>query len=152
MPHVPLAICAFVLGECAHDTELAVDRLLAADADALAALAAAAEAAAERSAAEASAAARSAAEARKATVRRYQQTVDRTQQLKDGEKLKLEPPRLPYNESRKEALRGPKLLYQNGEAVWTKGGKPPPTEEKEEWDGGSRGKVITKGKRGPGFR
>ena len=84
--------------------------------------------------------------------RRYQQTVDRTQQLKDGEKLKLEPPRLPYNESRKEALRGPKLLYQNGEAVWTKGGKPPPTEEKEEWDGGSRGKVITKGKRGTGFR
>ena len=50
------------------------------------------------------------------------------------------------------SLRGPKLLYQNGEAVWTKGGKPPPTEEKEEWDGGSRGKVITKGKRGPGFR
>ena len=83
-------------------------------------------------------------------MRRYQQTVDRTQQLKDGEKLKLEPPR-PATTSRGGAARA-ELLYQNGEAVWTKGGKPPPTEEKEEWDGGSRGKVITKGKRGPGFR
>ena len=52
--------------------------------------------------------------------------------------------------SRGRRRRGPKLLYQNGEAVWYKGRKPPPTEEKEEWDGGSRGKVITKGKRGPG--
>ena len=58
---------------------------------------------------------------------------------------------------RKEALKGPKVGYVDGQQVSLGGKKGQNTpkyivEEKEEWDGGSRGKVITKGKRGPGFR
>ena len=34
----------------------------------------------------------------------------------------------------------------------TKGGSKYIVEEKEEWDGGSRGRVKTKGKRGPAYQ
>lgn len=64
--------------------------------------------------------------------------------------LKLQPPRLPYSGSRKDALRGESIRYREGQVSSTKGGKFI-VEEKEEWDGGSKGKVNNKGKRGPGF-
>jgi hypothetical protein len=71
----------------------------------------------------------------------------------DGKELKLAPPRLPYNESRKDALRGPTLRYRDGEEVHVKGNPRNESkwEKKEEWDGGSTGRVKTKGKRGPGW-
>ena len=45
----------------------------------------------------------------------------------------------------------PKVRYLNGEIVANKGEKYVLIQTKEEWDGGSRGKVKTKGKRGKGF-
>lgn len=44
-----------------------------------------------------------------------------------------------------------KIRYLDGEVVTTKGEKYVLTEKKQEWDGGSRGRVKTKGKRGKGF-
>ena len=64
--------------------------------------------------------------------------------------LRLQPPRLPYSGSRKDALRGESIRYREGQVSSTKGGKFI-VEEKEDWDGGSKGKVNNKGKRGPGF-
>ena len=64
--------------------------------------------------------------------------------------LKLAPPRLPYSGTRKEALRGDGIRYRDGQVSSTKGGKFI-IEEKPEWDGGSKGKVNNKGKRGVGF-
>lgn len=45
----------------------------------------------------------------------------------------------------------PRVRYLEGAAVTTKGEKYVVVSQKEEWDGGSRGKVKTKGKRGVGF-
>ena len=66
----------------------------------------------------------------------------------------LEPPRLPYAQSRKEAVGGNRTMYRDGEAVFVKGNPKQESkwEKKEEWDGGSTGRVKTKGKRGPGWR
>ncbi|EOD06973.1 hypothetical protein EMIHUDRAFT_106650 [Emiliania huxleyi CCMP1516] len=66
----------------------------------------------------------------------------------------LEPPRLPYAQSRKEAVGGNRTMYRDGEAVYVKGNPKQESkwEKKEEWDGGSTGRVKTKGKRGPGWR
>ena len=59
---------------------------------------------------------------------------------------------MPYAKTRKEALAGPKTKYLDGAVVNTKGNeKFVVVNDKEEWDGGSRGRVKTKGKRGPGF-
>ena len=44
-----------------------------------------------------------------------------------------------------------KVRFLNGEIVTTKGEKYVITEKSKEWDGGSRGRVKTKGKRGKGF-
>lgn len=45
----------------------------------------------------------------------------------------------------------PKTRYLNGEIVANKGEKYVIIDAKQEWDGGSRGKVKTKGKRGKGY-
>ena len=69
-----------------------------------------------------------------------------------GEVLKIGAPRLPYAKSRKEGLKGSDARrYLDGQVVANKGEKFVVVEQKEEWDGGSRGRVKTKGKRGPGF-
>jgi polyhydroxyalkanoate synthesis regulator phasin len=47
--------------------------------------------------------------------------------------------------------RGPKVRYRDGHVATTNGAKMIITMVKPEWDGGSRGKVTTKGKRGKGF-
>ena len=45
-----------------------------------------------------------------------------------------------------------KVRYHNNEVVTSRGEKYVATASKsDEWDGGSRGKVITKGKRGKGY-
>ena len=59
-------------------------------------------------------------------------------------------PRLPYADTRKQALVGQKTRYLGGQVVTTKGEKKIETNPKEDWDGGSRGRVKTKGKRGAG--
>ena len=87
--------------------------------------------------------------ARKAAVSRYGSVSARPRG--DDAPLKLEPPRLPYSGTRKEALKQNVTRYRDGEARVMKAGEKFVTEEKEEWDGGSRGRVKTKGKRGPGF-
>jgi hypothetical protein len=43
------------------------------------------------------------------------------------------------------------VRYHNGQVVSTRGEKYIVEKTKEEWDGGSRGRVKTKGKRGPGY-
>ena len=54
--------------------------------------------------------------------------------------------------TRKEALKGTDARrFLDGQVVGNKGEKYVVVNEKEEWDGGSRGRVKTKGKRGPGF-
>ena len=47
--------------------------------------------------------------------------------------------------------KAPKLRYHNDQVVTNSGQKYVVVTDKDEWDGGSRGKVITKGKRGKGF-
>ncbi len=44
-----------------------------------------------------------------------------------------------------------RVRYRDGVPVTTKGDKYITESLKEQWDGGSRGKVKTKGKRGVGF-
>ena len=44
-----------------------------------------------------------------------------------------------------------KVRYLNGQVVSTKGEKFIMEKVGEDWDGGSKGKVYTKGKRGKGF-
>lgn len=43
------------------------------------------------------------------------------------------------------------MRYRDGQAVAFKGEKFITESLKDEWDGGSKGKVYTKGKRGKGF-
>lgn len=45
----------------------------------------------------------------------------------------------------------PRIRYRDGQVVSTKGEKVIVESLREEWDGGSKGKVYTKGKRGKGF-
>jgi hypothetical protein len=49
------------------------------------------------------------------------------------------------------AAAAPRVRYLDGAPVTTKGEKYVVVSQKEEWDGGSRGRVKTKGKRGVGF-
>ena len=150
MPDATAEICAFVLRRCAGEREEAVDVLISTPLEALEKQRQAAEAA------EADARKQGARtdkhherHARKATLERNGAVRD---YAADGEEAKLSAPRLPYAQSRKQALAGPKTKYLDGQAVATKGNdKFVVVDAKEEWDGGSRGRVKTKGKRGPGF-
>ncbi|CAM9487333.1 unnamed protein product, partial [Chrysoparadoxa australica] len=47
--------------------------------------------------------------------------------------------------------KGPKVRYRDGKIATTTGAKAIAPEKAPEWDGGSKGKVITKGKRGKGM-
>ena len=146
----PAELCAFVLRQCANEHERAVELLL--DADQWERLERQRRADEARLESERKQEARGERQfdrqARKATVERDGQQRD---YAADGEKLELSAPRLPYAKTRKEALGGPKTKYLEGQAVSTKGNdKFIVVDAKEEWDGGSRGRVKTKGKRGPG--
>tara|TARA_B110001452_G_scaffold22847_1_gene18241 strand:+ start:81 stop:1004 length:924 start_codon:yes stop_codon:yes gene_type:complete len=143
MPDASPSVCQLVLHRCAGSIDEAVEMLLTtplADLEAEIADRVAADAAAEAQDAKAAKA------ARKRTVSRNALVAENA----DGSPIKVEPPRLPYAASRKEAIRGPSTRYREGQVSSTKGGKFL-VEEKEDWDGGSRGRVNTKGKRGPGF-
>ena len=69
----------------------------------------------------------------------------------DGEKPPpIGPPRLPYSEKRKGERQ---LRYLDGQVVAQKGERHVTVaSSREEWDGGSRGRVKSKGKRGPGYQ
>lgn len=69
----------------------------------------------------------------------------------DGEKPPpIGPPRLPYSEKRKGERQ---LRYLDGQVVAQKGERyVTVASSREEWDGGSRGRVKSKGKRGPGYQ
>ena len=87
--------------------------------------------------------------ARKAQLSRYAQVTERAHG--DTAELKLAPPRLPYQGTRKETLKAQVTRYRDGEARTMKAGEKFIVEQPEEWDGGSKGRVKTKGKRGPGW-
>ena len=144
VPDASLLVCHHVLHRSAGSVDEAVELLVTTPLDDLEAAAAEEEARSIQAAAQD---ARNASAARRRTVNRYAQVAESA----DGSPLKIEPPRLPYTQSRKEAMKGPSLRYREGQVTSTKGGKFL-VEEKEEWDGGSRGRVKTKGKRGPAYQ
>ena len=148
MPSASEAACAHALRQCGGAREEAVEMLFNRD---LADLEKEASEALKKAEADQKREARLEKERRRATLERNDQVRDHRA---DGEELKLGKPRLPYNTSRKEALKGGPnggVRYLDGQVVAHKGEKTIVVNEKEEWDGGSRGKVKTKGKRGPGF-
>lgn len=141
MPDASPSVCQLVLHRSVGSVDEAVEMLLTtplAELEAEVADREAADAAAEAQDAKAAQAARKRALSRNALVA----------ENADGSSIKVEPPRLPYANSRKDAIRGPSVRFRDGQVSSTKGGKFL-VEEKEEWDGGSKGKVNTKGKRGP---
>lgn len=72
----------------------------------------------------------------------------------DNNRRKAEPVLLPMGADLKKAESSSKqeVRYVDGMPVYTRKGEKYVVENlKEEWDGGSRGKVKTKGKRGKGF-
>ncbi len=57
----------------------------------------------------------------------------------------------PWGAGREAEANAPKVRFHNGQVVSTRGEKYVTEKLQPEWDGGSRGRVKTKGKRGPGF-
>jgi len=143
VPQASAELCARVFHEHADDVEATLDVLLNSDIEALQRELEASIRHAEKEAALAM------KRERRRVLNRYDDERDYTA---DGHgPPKLAPPRLPYASSRKEAIRGPAVRYLAGEVVSYKGEKAVARQVKEEWDGGSRGRIKTKGKRGPGF-
>lgn len=78
---------------------------------------------------------------------------ERRKRLEFAERVGVETPKLSktsiiYKPNEEDQPK--KIRYHDNNIVTTKGEKYV-LEKKEEWDGGSRGKVKTKGKRGKGF-
>ena len=153
VPHASNIICDYVLRQCNGDLGEAVELLLAEESldglEAKAAKAATSREAAARQQKEAER--RAEKESRRRAVERNDLVRDYTADRKSGIMANFAAPRLPYAENRKEALRGSGTRYLDGQVVATKGEKAIVVNQREEWDGGSTGKVITKGKRGKGF-
>ena len=153
VPHASNIVCDYALRQCNGDVAEAVELLLAEESlDGL-------EAKAEKAAASREAAARQQKEAeRRAEKGSHRRAVERNDLVRDytadrksGIEANFSMPRLPYAENRKEALRGAGTRYLDGQVVATKGEKAIVVNQKADWDGGSTGKVITKGKRGKGY-
>ncbi|GLC45059.1 hypothetical protein PLESTB_001464200 [Pleodorina starrii] len=70
---------------------------------------------------------------------------------KDPKKAAKSGPSLEVWTDKQQQAQKPKVRYLDGRVVSTKGEKFIVEKTGEEWDGGSRGKVYTKGKRGKGF-
>jgi hypothetical protein len=143
-PGVSEALCAHVLRQSAGDSGAAAELLFSSD-----------EAELERQVqvelARETEERRQQAKAEKDARRR---AIERNDAVRDlaADGVELSAPRLPYAKNRKESLaaaKGPR--YLDGQVVAHKGEKHIDVGEKEEWDGGSRGRVKTKGKRGPGW-
>ncbi len=148
VPHASLALCRWAI-DASCGTEDAAELLLTSDHAELEQRMRAAEARAAAATEER----RSEASARRRVIERYENVA--VPSTDPGQTPKLSAPRLPYSGTRKEALSGgPQGRYRflEGQVVSTKGEKMAVVDQKEEWDGGSRGKVITKGKRGVGYR
>ena len=151
-PALSEELCAHVLRRCAGDSATAAELLFSADEAALEAeLEAEVRATHEREQAQRKAELKAVKQARKRAIDRNDAVRDFAA---DGDALQLSAPRLPYTQSRKDALKGSSggTRYLDGQVVAHKGEKFITVSEKEEWDGGSRGRVKTKGKRGPGYR
>jgi hypothetical protein len=143
-PGVSEALCAHVLRQSAGDSGAAAELLFSSD-----------EAELERQVqvelARETEERRQLAKADKDARRR---AIERNDAVRDlaADCVELSAPRLPYAKSRKESLaaaKGPR--YLDGQVVAHKGEKHIVVDNREEWDGGSRGRVKTKGKRGPGW-
>lgn len=145
MPNVSREACCYALRKAKGDTDAALDFLLSAD---LCSLQTELDTMARR--AERAARVESKLE-RQRVLGRYAEERDYAADGLDAPKLA--PPRLPYTQSRKEAIKAPSILYRDGEPVHVKGNPrfESKWENKEEWDGGSTGRVKTKGRRGPGW-
>ena len=141
VPEASPSVCRLLLQRSGGSLDEAAGVLFSTDVAELEAAAAAEEA---RSAADEELERKAGNAARRRMVNRYS-----VEAVSEGP-LKLAPPRLPYSGTRKEALRGDGIRYRDGQVSSTKGGKFI-IEEKPEWDGGSKGKVNNKGKRGVGF-
>lgn len=141
VPEASPSVCRLLLQRSGGSLDEAAGVLFSTDVLELEAAAAAEEA---RSAADKELERKAGNVARRRTVNRYS-----VEAVSEGP-LELQPPRLPYSGTRKEALRGDAIRYRDGQVSSTKGGKFI-IEEKPEWDGGSKGKVNNKGKRGTGF-
>ena len=151
-PGVSEALCAFVLRKCAGSSSEAAEMLFTVDEAKLEAEWQAASAAAEAQAeALRKEQARADKDARKRAIGRNDAVRD---YAADGETMQLTAPRLPYAKTRKDSLADAKgARYLDGQVVAHKSAdKYITVGEKEEWDGGSRGKVKTKGKRGPAYQ
>jgi hypothetical protein len=90
---------------------------------------------------------------RQATLERFAWRPDSTSGGGGGGPGGKPPPEANKRGSEGGGSRGglPRVRYLDGVVVTTKGEKHVVVNQKEEWDGGSRGKVKTKGKRGVGF-
>ena len=149
VPDASAALCEYVLRKSAWEVADALELLLGKDLESLEAEAArAAEAAARAREARELADRRAEKQARRAILERNDKVRD---YAADGVEPKLSAPRLPYSGTRKEALRGSGARFLDGQVVATKGEKHIVVNAKPEWDGGSTGKVYTKGKRGKGY-
>ena len=144
VPQASLELCAFVLRRCSGDADNALDQLLGMP---LEQLAAELESAVRAEKAQAVQVEREARASRRAVLSRYSQQRD---YAADGAAAQLQPPRLPYAGTRKQALRGAQKERYRGDEVVSWKGEKHVVEASEDWDGGSRGRVKTKGKRGAG--
>lgn len=157
VPQASRSMVALMLEQHGHDTEAALEALLgaaaAADGPSLADMEA--EMRARREDAQ-----RRAAREEKRKAKSERRRVLARNDLErdfhaDGDRgLHLAPPRIPYTESRKQALQTQQTFYRDGQSVHMKPAQmknQSKWEKKEEWDGGSEGKVFTKGKRGKGY-
>jgi len=150
LPDASEGLCAYVLRRCHGECEEAIEMLLGNDLEKLEAERGEAE---RRDEAER----KSEAKAERSFDRASRRAInERNGQVRDhaadGDDVKLNAPRLPYAKTRKEALKGGDMRrYLDGQVVANKGEKYVVVDATEDWDGGSRGRVKTKGKRGPGY-
>lgn len=150
VPHASRSLCEYALRSCNFEMEAAVEMLLTAEVEALEATAAEAANARETAQREA------AMSERRNEQNARRRALQRNENVRDYAADGIEPPkfevRLPYAATRKEALRGVSTKYLDGQAISVKNGeKHVVVNQKEDWDGGSTGKVYTKGKRGKGY-
>ena len=149
VPDASRSLCEHTLRRCGHEVEAALEILLGGELKQLEIQAAQANAARDRALADAAAA------ERKADRDARRRALERNAMVRDYEADGVAPPptnpRLPYAATRKEALRGAGTRFLDGQVVSTKGEKHIVISDKPEWDGGSTGKVMTKGKRGKGY-
>lgn len=146
LPEASPELCSFVLDRCAGSRSEAAELLFSTP---IADLENEMHAATKRVAAAAAASRAAEAVMKKRQVGRYAEV---SMAAPGTVPPKLAPPRLPYSGSRKDTMKEKVVRYRDNQVMTYKGNvEKYSVDQKEEFDGGSRGKVKTKGKRGPGF-